>query len=514
MHLFIIGAPASGKMTIGQELSRLTDATLFYNHQAIDFALEIYQDFTEEMWEFVRGITFSFLGASARNQRSVILTDVIDFSNQYQLLYLKQIQGLLNDYHQEILFVELETSLEERIRRNRTENRLKHKPLKRHIEVSEREILETAETLQLNSQYQPNELHHYFKINNIRENGKIRYFFCGEYGPRTLRPHYHAIIWFDSETLSKIFEQLLLKSWSLGFVDFQFVNSSAPQYVAKYVAGAAHLPEILQYKSTRLFHLQSKAPIIGYTNEDGERFQKEVINGNYGHVEYDTKKQTSVFVAPPLPLENRYFPKCREYRFNSRAEKLRIYAFAYDIATEYKIDGKELSDIIHCYFDSAVDIHCMYACKHFCETYNSTPERYVDLLLAHYDRKAQYQLRTMYEYQIDYVDKYRMPLYHLLDFDLTVFERLPHTYNEFKKTKLNYILNSYGLNDEFIRKKLYRYNGYYGPEAHQLNHEVVYSLHQNTSSFYLHNLDVHKKIHEDSLKVKKKNELLNVLKIS
>ena len=166
MHLFIIGAPASGKMTIGQELSRLTGSTLFYNHQAIDFALEIYQDFTEEMWEFVRGITFSFLGASARNQRSVILTDVIDFSNQYQLLYLKQIQDLLDNFHQEILFVELETSLEERLRRNRTENRLKHKPLKRNIEVSEREILETTETLQLNSQHQPNELHHYFKINN------------------------------------------------------------------------------------------------------------------------------------------------------------------------------------------------------------------------------------------------------------------------------------------------------------------------------------------------------------
>ena len=166
MHLFIIGAPASGKMTIGQELSLLTGSTLFYNHQAIDFALEIYQDYTEEMWEFVRGITFSFLGASARNQRSVILTDVIDFSNQYQLLYLKKIQDLLDDYHQEILFVELETSLEERLHRNRTENRLKHKTLKRHIEVSEREILDTAETLQLNSQHQPNELHHYFKINN------------------------------------------------------------------------------------------------------------------------------------------------------------------------------------------------------------------------------------------------------------------------------------------------------------------------------------------------------------
>lgn len=166
MHLFIIGAPASGKMTIGQELSRLTDATLFYNHQAIDFALEIYQDYTEEMWEFVRGITFSFLGASARNQRSVILTDVIDFSNQYQLMYLKQIQDLLGDYHQEILFVELETSLEERMRRNRTENRLKYKPLKRYFEVSEREILETDKTNQLNSQKQPSGLHHYLKIDN------------------------------------------------------------------------------------------------------------------------------------------------------------------------------------------------------------------------------------------------------------------------------------------------------------------------------------------------------------
>lgn len=166
MHVFIIGAPASGKMTIGQELSKLTGATLFFNHQPIDFALEIYQDFTEEMWEFVRGIYFSFLGTSARNHRSVILTGVIDFSNQYNLMYLQEIRNLLDDYHQEILFVELETSLEERLRRNRTENRLKHKPLKRHIEVSEREILETTETLQLNSQFQPNELHHYFKINN------------------------------------------------------------------------------------------------------------------------------------------------------------------------------------------------------------------------------------------------------------------------------------------------------------------------------------------------------------
>ena len=166
MHVFIIEAPASGKMTIGQELSKLTGVTLFFNHQPIDFALAIYQDFTEEMWEFVRSVNFSFLGTSARHHRSVILTGVIDFSNQYHLMYLKDIQDLLNEYHQQILFVELETSLEERLRRNRTENRLKYKPLKRYVEVSEREILETDKTDQLNSQKRPSGLHHYLKIDN------------------------------------------------------------------------------------------------------------------------------------------------------------------------------------------------------------------------------------------------------------------------------------------------------------------------------------------------------------
>ena len=166
MHVFIIGAPAAGKMTIGQELSKLTGATLFFNHQPIDFALAIYQDFTEEMWEFVRSVNFSFLGTSARHHRSVILTGVIDFSNQYNLMYLKDIQDLLNEYHQQILFVELETSLEERLRRNRTENRLKYKPLKRYVEVSEKEILETDKTDQLNSQKRPSGLHHYLKIDN------------------------------------------------------------------------------------------------------------------------------------------------------------------------------------------------------------------------------------------------------------------------------------------------------------------------------------------------------------
>ena len=88
-------------------------------------------------------------------------------------------------------------------------------------------------------------------------------------------------------------------------------------------------------------------------------------------------------------------------------------------------------------------------------------------------------------------------------------QRIPHYYYEFKNTNLKYIFNSYGIDDEFIRKKLYKFNGYYGKESHILDTQVLNSLHQNASSFYIHNLDVHKKIHDDSVKVKVKNELFN-----
>ena len=37
MNLVIIGAQASGKMTIGQEIEKMTNMTLFHNHDSIDF---------------------------------------------------------------------------------------------------------------------------------------------------------------------------------------------------------------------------------------------------------------------------------------------------------------------------------------------------------------------------------------------------------------------------------------------------------------------------------------------
>ena len=64
--------------------------------------------------------------------------------------------------------IELEASLEERLRRNKTENRLEHKASKRNLEWSQNDLLKSLEKHKLNSDFGEGEniFKNYLKINN------------------------------------------------------------------------------------------------------------------------------------------------------------------------------------------------------------------------------------------------------------------------------------------------------------------------------------------------------------
>ena len=166
VSIFIIGAPASGKMTIGQELEKLTNAKLFHNHESIDFALKFMDEFSIEMLEFHQDITLAAMTAFARQGRNMIGTGVINFDIAEDVAYLQRIQEIFESQQRRVLFIELETSFEERLKRNRTANRLIHKPLKRHVDISEQEIVETSQHVNFNPSTQPEELKLYYKIRN------------------------------------------------------------------------------------------------------------------------------------------------------------------------------------------------------------------------------------------------------------------------------------------------------------------------------------------------------------
>ena len=166
VSIFIIGAPASGKMTIGQELEKLTNAKLFHNHESIDFALKFMDEFSIEMLEFHQEITLAAMTAFARQGRNMIGTGVINFDIVEDVAYLQRIQEIFESQQRRVLFIELETSFEERLKRNRTANRLIHKPLKRHVDISEQEIVETSQHVNFNPSTKPEELKLYYKIHN------------------------------------------------------------------------------------------------------------------------------------------------------------------------------------------------------------------------------------------------------------------------------------------------------------------------------------------------------------
>lgn len=96
-----------------------------------------------------------------------------------------------------------------------------------------------------------------------KQNEKVRYYIVGEYGETTFRPHYHGLLFFNSEITSAHIADLIYKSWPFGIVDSSFVQDCNASYVAQYVNSTANLPSVLRHRLWRPFAVFSKQPPIG-----------------------------------------------------------------------------------------------------------------------------------------------------------------------------------------------------------------------------------------------------------
>lgn len=71
---------------------------------------------------------------------------------------------------------------------------------------------------------------------------EIRYYCVSEYGPQTLRPHWHLLLFFDSPQLTQALRENVCKAWSYGNCDVSLSRGAAASYVASYVNSVASLP--------------------------------------------------------------------------------------------------------------------------------------------------------------------------------------------------------------------------------------------------------------------------------
>ncbi|UPW40870.1 replication initiator protein [Sigmofec virus UA08Rod_6404] len=73
--------------------------------------------------------------------------------------------------------------------------------------------------------------------------GKVRYFFVGEYGPETLRPHYHGILFFSKSLDLKQYKTLVYEKWHLGFKKINIATPGRFRYCISYVTFKSSLPK-------------------------------------------------------------------------------------------------------------------------------------------------------------------------------------------------------------------------------------------------------------------------------
>ena len=150
--VIIIGPHAVGKMTVWQELAKITGLRLFHNHMSIELSLKLFDFGTPEyraLNETIRKTVFEQFAAG--DLPGLIFTYMVDFDQQSEFDYLQDIIDLFKQNGADCHVVELCADFEERIERNKSENRLAHKESKRDLEWSEREMRYTSATHRLNS---------------------------------------------------------------------------------------------------------------------------------------------------------------------------------------------------------------------------------------------------------------------------------------------------------------------------------------------------------------------------
>ena len=141
--VFIIGDAAVGKMTVGQELMKITDLRLFHNHMTIEPVLEIMGRFDGELISDMRELIFRRFAAS--NSYGMIFTYMMAFDMQSDWEYLEHVKSIFAPYGTEFYYVELIAPQAVRLKRNKTENRLLNKPSTRDVEVSDRRLIRDDE---------------------------------------------------------------------------------------------------------------------------------------------------------------------------------------------------------------------------------------------------------------------------------------------------------------------------------------------------------------------------------
>lgn len=144
MHFLVLfGPPAVGKMTVGDEITRLTGIPVFHNHLSIEPVLRFFPFGTPPFGRLVDSFRVSLMEEVAHSDLpGLIFTFVWSLDHKGDEEFVADICKIFEGVGADIALIELRADLEQRLYRNKTDKRLAEKPSKRDTEASDRRILE------------------------------------------------------------------------------------------------------------------------------------------------------------------------------------------------------------------------------------------------------------------------------------------------------------------------------------------------------------------------------------
>ena len=164
--IVLIGSGAVGKMTVGQELMKITDFRLFHNHMMIEPVIEVFRDYCGPVVGRLREVIFEeFLKTK---YRGMIFTYMWAFDIQEDWDYIRSVAERFEATGGNVYYVELVADQAVRLERNKTENRLRNKASKRDLAVSQERLLREDSRYRLVSKEGEIPFENYIRIDNTR----------------------------------------------------------------------------------------------------------------------------------------------------------------------------------------------------------------------------------------------------------------------------------------------------------------------------------------------------------
>ena len=169
--VIIFGDAAVGKMTVGQELAKITGLRLFHNHVTIEAVIDVFGYFDGKTINKLREVFFEEFSKS-RNE-GMIFTYMWAFEQKSDWDYVEHVTNIFRKNGADVYYIELVARQEIRLQRNITENRLKHKASKQDIEISNQRLINDDKRYRCVSKDGEVSFENYIKIDNSNLSAEV-----------------------------------------------------------------------------------------------------------------------------------------------------------------------------------------------------------------------------------------------------------------------------------------------------------------------------------------------------